>query len=276
MSLRDAFRDSWEVWRRKVDTALGGSVEDIKASEVTFDGTTSSLSATNVQSAIDEVAGNIPEIPTSYAASAITYDNTTSGLEATDAQSAIDELDGKLDELDAGDVGYNNTTSGLEATNVQTAIDEVSALLNKLTGFYIISPTRSVIEVEADGVKTNSELMVEITTALNTYLATLDDDEGIVLEGTNLGDASNGAFMPTPMRVFTKTVPIDMVRFLSTIGSGTTITSYTVTIAPVAGNIQYLEQKAETGGTITRTDKSSTVPTSGSKVVIYYRVVKIL
>ena len=65
----------------------------IAANAVTYDGTESGLSATNVQSAIDELAG---DIPTSLAASAITYDNTTSGLTADDAQEAIDEVNGKF------------------------------------------------------------------------------------------------------------------------------------------------------------------------------------
>ena len=64
MSLKGTIRDSWNVWRRKVDIALGGSVEDIKASEVTYDGTTSELEASNVQGAIDETASSIGEINT--------------------------------------------------------------------------------------------------------------------------------------------------------------------------------------------------------------------
>ena len=84
-------RDSWNVWREKVNRAIG-NVEEIDADEVVYDNTTSGLTATDVQAAIDEVAGDIPEVPSTYAASDITYDNTTSGLTATTAQDAIDEL----------------------------------------------------------------------------------------------------------------------------------------------------------------------------------------
>lgn len=49
-------RDSWDVWRRKVNEALGGSVEPIESEDVTYDNTESGLTASNVQSAIDEVA----------------------------------------------------------------------------------------------------------------------------------------------------------------------------------------------------------------------------
>ena len=55
-------RDSWNVWRRKVDEALGGSVEPVKSEDVTYDNTDSGLTATNVQSAIDEVAKGIGDI----------------------------------------------------------------------------------------------------------------------------------------------------------------------------------------------------------------------
>ena len=53
------FRDSWEVWRRKVNTALGGLAEPVKAEDVTYDNTDSGLTATDVQSAVDEVAGDV-------------------------------------------------------------------------------------------------------------------------------------------------------------------------------------------------------------------------
>lgn len=69
-----------------------GSVTPTAASAVTYDGTTSGLSATNVQAAIDEVVSDIPTIPATYDADDIVYDNTTSGLTATDAQAAIDEV----------------------------------------------------------------------------------------------------------------------------------------------------------------------------------------
>ena len=49
-------RDSWNVWRRKVDDAIGGTVEPIESANVEYDNTDSGLTATNVQSAIDEVA----------------------------------------------------------------------------------------------------------------------------------------------------------------------------------------------------------------------------
>lgn len=50
-----SFRDSWNVWRRKVDEALG-TVEPIPASNINYNNSTSGIEATNVQSAIDKVA----------------------------------------------------------------------------------------------------------------------------------------------------------------------------------------------------------------------------
>jgi hypothetical protein len=55
----------------------------------------------------------------------IVYDNTTSGLTATNVQDAIDEIDENIDNLSADEISYNNTASGLVATDVQEAIDEV-------------------------------------------------------------------------------------------------------------------------------------------------------
>lgn len=49
-----SFRDSWNVWRRKVNEALGNT-EPIPASNISYDNTSTGLSATNVQGAIDKV-----------------------------------------------------------------------------------------------------------------------------------------------------------------------------------------------------------------------------
>lgn len=69
----------------------------------------------------------------SGAATAITYSNTTSGLSATNCQTAIDEIDSRLDNLASSSVSYSNSISGLSATNVKTAIDELKALISAVS-----------------------------------------------------------------------------------------------------------------------------------------------
>ena len=71
------WRDSWEVWRGKVNQAIG-NVEEIDADEIVYDNTTSGLTATNVQSAIDEVAGDVDTLTTTVgdASSGIVKDVT--------------------------------------------------------------------------------------------------------------------------------------------------------------------------------------------------------
>lgn len=90
-----------------------------EAGEIDYDNSTSGLTATDVQAAIDEVYAAHDE------ASEISYDNSTSGLTATDVQAAIDEVYSAHDE--ASEISYDNSTSGLTATDVQAAIDEVYA-----------------------------------------------------------------------------------------------------------------------------------------------------
>lgn len=65
----------------------------------------------------------------------VSYDNTSSGLTATDVQGAIDELKGDIDDisLEASNVSYDNTASGLTASTVQGAIDEVAQNSNAWT-----------------------------------------------------------------------------------------------------------------------------------------------
>lgn len=75
----------------------------------------------------------------------VVYDNTTSGLTATDVQSAIDELaSGSGGTVDADDVTYNNTSSGMTASNVQDAIDELNS---SITSFdTVVSATVTAIQ----------------------------------------------------------------------------------------------------------------------------------
>lgn len=78
--------------------------------------------------AINEINAKIPE-GGKVAADDVTFDGTTSGLQATDVQAAIDEVNAKIPSIttpDAEDVSYDNTTSGLAASNVQAAIDELA------------------------------------------------------------------------------------------------------------------------------------------------------
>lgn len=70
-------------------TVLAGGSSISDASDVTYDNTSSGLTATNVQDAIDEVKA---DIPTTFASADVTYNPAVSGLTATDVQSAIDEI----------------------------------------------------------------------------------------------------------------------------------------------------------------------------------------
>ena len=60
----------------------------------------------------------------------VVYDNTTSGLTATTVQGAIDEIVSKFSR--ALNISYDNTTSGLTAATVQGAIDEMSTSVGTL------------------------------------------------------------------------------------------------------------------------------------------------
>jgi len=122
---------------------------DYEAEDITYDNTTSGLTATDTQAAIDELDNRLDNF--SVAASQVSYDNTVSGLTATDAQAAIDEIANDVlssgvasfngrtgavnpaaGDYDGSDIDYDNTTSGLTATDVQAAIDEIDGTVDDL------------------------------------------------------------------------------------------------------------------------------------------------
>ena len=95
----------------------GGSAE-----KVTYDNTTSGLTAETVQDAIDEVQSNIVA---KDEADEISYDNASSGLTATDVQAAIDEVQGNIEAVDTESLSIGDV-EGLVATTVQGAIEELA------------------------------------------------------------------------------------------------------------------------------------------------------
>ena len=88
------------------------------------------------------------------AADDVTYDPTASGLQATNVQDAIDEVAGDLAGLSADDVTYDNTDSGLTADTVQGAIDEVNDDLgdvnSNLNGFKFYPAGTAIVGLVSD------------------------------------------------------------------------------------------------------------------------------
>ena len=121
------------------NTTSGLTATDVQAAldEIAHDVLTSGVASFNSRT------GAVTPAAHDYDADQVDYDNTTSGLVATDVQSAIDELAGATGgvasfngrtgvvtpaahDYDGDQVDYDNTTSGLTATDVQAAIDEVN------------------------------------------------------------------------------------------------------------------------------------------------------
>jgi hypothetical protein len=90
-------------------------------------------------------------------ASGVSYDNTTSGLAATDVQGAIDEVaGGSGGPVAAEDVTYDNGATGLPAANVQAAIDFLFAYtksvnLSALSGTLTIDTRVTVLTLDESG-----------------------------------------------------------------------------------------------------------------------------
>lgn len=85
-----------EMLYRRSSQRLSETAGPDSADEISYDNTTSGLTAVTVQAAIDEdhqdLLDHINDAVDAHDASAISYDNTVSGLTATEVQAAIDEL----------------------------------------------------------------------------------------------------------------------------------------------------------------------------------------
>lgn len=96
------------------------------------------LNVINIQTNAGNIDNHINDATDAHAGTAISYNNTSSGLSAINSQDAIDEVDSNLDSHisnatgahAATSISYSNATSGLSAVNAQAAIDEVDANLD--------------------------------------------------------------------------------------------------------------------------------------------------
>jgi hypothetical protein len=128
-----------------------GTPDAQDASEVSYTNTTSGLTATDVQSAIDELDSaidNIPDIATTVTAET-SYGQSSAVGTATD-YAREDHTHGTPDAQDASEVSYTNTTSGLTATDVQSAIDELDSTIDGLSA--IPDPATTVTAETSFGV----------------------------------------------------------------------------------------------------------------------------
>lgn len=227
-----------------------------EASNVTYSNTTSGLSSTTVQGAIDELSEddnsfigtttewsqlttaekieydmavftNDYDAPANPSASNVNYSNTTSGLVATNVQSAIDEVaadtskdfegttaqwnnlttaqkkeydramitdDYELpDHMAANEITYNNSSSGISASNVQDAIDAVNTKVNTkgngtVTSVGITAAAGSGISVSGSPVTTSGSI-----TVTNSGVRSISGGNKLGTFGVNTGGSKSYA-----------------------------------------------------------------------------------
>ncbi|SFR93444.1 hypothetical protein SAMN04488010_3913, partial [Maribacter stanieri] len=194
---------------------------DRTAAEIEYDNSTSLLTATNVQDAIDEIndaAGTVALVDnldgTYTFTNAAGVDTTISDTSISTMSPAVDGVYTYMDETGAVQTidtnananPYDNSTSLLTATNVQDAIDEINAsagtvaLVDNLDGTYTftnaagvdttISDTSiSTMSPAVDGVYTYMDETGAVQTIDTNANANPYDNSTSLLTATNVQDA---------------------------------------------------------------------------------------
>lgn len=134
--------------------------------------------------AINELKSDIDAIAPSgdVEADDVSYDNTSSGLTATDVQAAIDEVYAAIPSVtspDAEDVTYDNTSSGLSATNVQAAIDELATSSGSVSvtadGVKTYSALFDELHALIDSAKISGRSFVELDSGTNKVILLINN-----------------------------------------------------------------------------------------------------
>lgn len=151
------FRDSWEVWRRKVNEALGGLVDPVKAEDVTYDNTDSGLTATDVQSAIDEVESRVDTLESKGFKTTQLF----KGDASTGGSSGVEVSVANLDDYDELMIYYN---AGNECARVPVALFKT-----EMTTLRVQATTNNTL-VSATVVYSDSKVIVNATQGSTFYL----------------------------------------------------------------------------------------------------------
>ena len=136
--MKGTIRDSWNVWRRKVDEALGGDLH-IDADDVIFDNTGTGITATDVEGAIKEVAETVGT--QGEAISGLTETVGTQGEAITGLGGDIEALEQALDNEVAtrAILGVHNLLKITSDTN--NDLYGVSFVVDKEAGTVTVSGT---------------------------------------------------------------------------------------------------------------------------------------
>ena len=174
--------------RTGVVVAVAG---DYTAAQVSYSNATSGLTATNTQSAIDEVearvdtleaappppvdsvfgrTGAVVAVAGDYNATQVTYSNAVSGLTATNTQAAIDEIEGRVDVLESAPGAPVDSVFGRTGAVVAVAGDYTATQVTfDDSGVPVTAPNaQSAIEQLYSRVGVFEAFNTDTTTNLNT------------------------------------------------------------------------------------------------------------
>jgi hypothetical protein len=120
------------------------------------------------------------------------YDNTSSGLTATTVQAAIDEVQANIIATDeASEITYDNTSSGLTATDVQAAIDEVQTNINQQAEVIAMAVTDETTAITATPTQLTFRMPYAMTLSdVRASLTTAGTTSGTTTVDINLNGAS--------------------------------------------------------------------------------------
>ncbi len=271
------------------------SVSAHSSSDITYDNTSSGLTATNTKDALDEIDVNNETTQSqldthegstnAHASVDITYDNTTSGLTATDVKNALDEVKSNNDsaqtQLDnheasssaheASSITYDNATSGLTASDAKSAIDEIDSNLDS----HLSSTTaHDASDIVYDN--TSSGLVA------TTSQAAIDEIEGRVdtVESGKVDSGSEASLLNTAREETTTATTGSLDLDVSTASSFLVDVIGTIDIT-LSGTTtdkthQVYVEALNSGGSLSWTTSitwdAGTEPTLGTNFTIYYLV----
>lgn len=298
-----ADRDSIATAQNKADTADGkadtnkGSIDTLNAQ---INGDPEDPSDTGLAGKVTDNSGDIDTIEALLGNGAPTTSNQTvigaiNGLEGAIAPRedgadlansyAVGEQFARggsvytaLVPLTAG-TAFASLTLNTDYKNSDTLVEQIASVNGAITSLesaldddYIITALNESVEVTADGVKTHAQLIAEAAALVSALIANLNEGEFISPYG--IVGAITGGVSPIYAGFFDGNTEHFDIRFAGTLSTGSGIEIRTVRLTDTAANCNHRVVGIDTSGTVTYTDKDSSVATSGQKLEVNFHKYK--
>ena len=192
----------------------------------------------DIEAVIPSTASSSNKLATAsdLSADSISYNNTTSGLSATEVQSAIDEVNSEVGTLDSAITTTNNNIgdlTDLDTTDQSSIVGAVNEIAGRSSDYHVFNTTEQAVGEWVDGniiyekTYTATGVSLSVSTVIDGTLTTSNTNL-INVDGTFVSSGASGV-IPMPFSYYDSNGNVEVYARLLSTGVTLTLTNRTIT-----------------------------------------------